>query len=124
MLNLPPSVKLYACTTPADMRKSFNGLSALARSHLKKDPLSGHLFIFFNRRQNQCRCLYWDRDGYAIFAKRLARGTFNVPWTPGKELLPTHEMNASELLLVLGGVDLEKTKRRKRWTPVADPFQK
>ena len=96
MLTLPPSVKVWAATEPVDCRKSFTGLSTLVRSTLKLDPLSGHVFCFFNRSGDQVRLLYWDRSGYCVVAKRLERGRFKTPWTPGPEVGPTLELEAAE----------------------------
>lgn len=73
MLTLPPAVQLYVATQPVDARKSFNGLSLYVQSVMKLSPMCGHLFIFFNRRRDQVRILYWDRSGYALWAKRLER---------------------------------------------------
>ena len=82
MLTLPPSVQLYVATQPVDARKSFNGLSLYVQSVLRLSPLSGHLFIFFNRRKDQVRILFWDRSGYVVWAKRLERVASRCP-APG-----------------------------------------
>lgn len=116
MIGLTPAVQVYLAVAPADMRKSFDGLSALVEHAIGKDPLSGHLFVFRNRRGNHIRILFWDRTGYAIFAKRLARGRFSV----ARELPAgaTHiEVEAAELSLMLEGIDLSDASRRKRWRP-------
>ena len=76
---LPPTVKIFVATSSVDMRKGFDSLSIVVREVLASDPLSGHLFIFVNRRASQVKVLLWDRTGYAIFHKRLARGRFHVP---------------------------------------------
>lgn len=73
MLSLPPSAKIYASTEPMDMRCTYNGMSAAVERVLKERPLSGHLFVFFNCRGDQCRCPFWDRDGYVLFGNRLAQ---------------------------------------------------
>ncbi len=85
MIPLPSSVRIYVATSPADMRKSFDGLSALARNVVNQDPMSGHLFVWFNRRGDQVRILFWDRTGYAILAKRLERGTYHLASAPAEE---------------------------------------
>ena len=82
MLSLPPSVRILACTQPADMRRSFDGLAGMVRAVMADDPLSGHLFVFFNRRGDHVRILYFDRNGYCLVCKRLERGRFRLPWTP------------------------------------------
>ena len=71
MINLPPTVRIFLASAPADMRRGFEGLAALTTSVLRQDPLSGHLFVFRNRRGDRLKILYWDRDGLAIWAKRL-----------------------------------------------------
>lgn len=77
MLTLPPSVKIYVAASPVDCRKSFNGLSSMVESTFGVDPLSGHLFVFLNRRGDQIRLLFFDRTGYCIVSKRLERGPFD-----------------------------------------------
>ena len=117
MLTLPPSVQLYVATEPVDARKSFNGLSLYVQSVLRMSPMCGHLFIFFNRRRDQVRILYWDRHGYALWAKRLERGRFAlVP----KQLCPgaPASIEAAELALILEGITLAGAKRRPRWEPM------
>ena len=79
MLTLAPTVRLYVCTTPVDMRRSFNGLANSTRELVGADPLSGALFVFFNRNKNLCKAIWWSSGGFCIFAKRLARGRFRVP---------------------------------------------
>jgi transposase len=90
MMNLTPSVRIFLCLEPSDMRRGFDGLPALVRSVMEEDPLSGHLFVFHNRRGNLLKAVYWDRNGYAVWSKRLARGSFSFPRNPagGKMLLP------------------------------------
>ena len=114
MLTLPMAVKVYVALDPIDCRKSFDGISTAVGSVLGEDPTSGHLFVFFNRRGNQCRILFWDRTGYCVLAKRLARGRFHFAPRHGAER--THvEVEAAELALVLEGLDLSQAKRRFRW---------
>ncbi len=73
MLTLPPSVRIFVCLTPADMRRSLDGLAALTREILQEDPLSGHLFVFFNRRRDRTKILFWDRSGLCLYYKRIER---------------------------------------------------
>lgn len=116
MLTLPPSVRVYVAAEPADLRKSFDGLSSLVSQRFGADPLCGHLFVFRNRRGDQIRVLFWDRTGYAIFAKKLARGRFHLARDLPKGT--THvEVEAAELSLMLEGLDLSAAVRRKRWRP-------
>jgi transposase len=119
MLTLPPSVRLYVATQPVDARKSFDGLSLYVESVLKMSPMSGHLFIFFNRRRDQVRILYWDRNGYAVWSKRLERGRFAL--TP-KLLAPSGPavIEAAELALILEGITLSGAHRRPRWEPLPE----
>lgn len=112
MLSLPPSVRIYLCRLPADMRRSFDGLAAMAQNVVGQDPLSGHLFVFRNRRGDRVKILYWDRDGYAIWAKRLEEGTFRFPESTEGTIVVT----PTQLAMVLGGVELEATRRRKRYS--------
>lgn len=114
MLTLPPGVKVFLATGSVDGRKGINGLSALVRSQFDEDPLSGQLFVFFSRRADSVRVLYWDRDGYVLTTKRLELGRFRVPWESERGHVT---LEAAELLLVLEGIDLSHAKRRKRWSP-------
>jgi transposase len=117
MIGLAHGVKVYLCTAPADMRRGFDGLSAMAQSLLKQDPLSGHLFVFRNRNRDKLKILYWDQDGLAIWYKRLEQGTFQFP-TDGKakdEVAAGVEISNSDLSLLLGGIDLRSARRRKRY---------
>lgn len=117
MLTLAPTVRLYVCTTPVDMRRSFNGLAISTRELIAEDPLSGALFVFFNRTGNLCKALWWASGGFCIFAKRLSRGRFRMPTEPAAGAQHV-EMDAAELALILEGIDLVATKKRPRWNPV------
>ena len=79
MLSLPPSVRILLAREPADMRKGFDGLSHLVQSVLREDPLSGHLFVFRNRRGDRIKLLLWDSDGFLIVYKRLEKGMLPIP---------------------------------------------
>jgi transposase len=116
MFNLSPATRIYICTKPVDMRKSFNGLFGLVRSYLQQDPFSGSLFLFRGRRSNFIKILWWDIDGFAIFAKRLEVGTFRFPdvrFVDGA--YEPIEIERSELLLMLEGIDTSSVKRLKRY---------
>lgn len=118
MLTLPPSVRVYVAVAPVDIRKAFDGLSAAVREVLRENPLSGHLFVFRNRRGDRLKILFWDRSGYCLFYKRLERGTFRLP-AEVDESASHLEMEAAELSLMLEGIDLKGSRRRPRWDPHA-----
>lgn len=101
-------------TSRVDGRKGINGLSALVRSQFLMDPLSGTLFVFFTKRADIVRVLYWDRDGYVLTTKRLEKGHFRVPWQSETGHV---SVEGAELLLVLEGLDLSRAIRRPRWKP-------
>ena len=116
MLSLPPSVRIFVYTGAADMRKSFSGLSALVQQHMQLDAMSGHLFLFRNRQRDKLKCLYWDRDGYALWYKRLEKGTFQFTWPSDAADHASHiEMRPADLALMLEGIDISNVKRQKRW---------
>lgn len=108
---VPPSVRIHVATAPADMRKGFDGLAALVSVVLRADPLSGHLFVFRNRRRTHVKVLWWDRSGYAVWYKRLERGTFRFPTSEDGYVL----LEAAELTLLLEGIDLAGSRRRPRY---------
>ncbi len=114
MIHLPASVRVYLCLTPCDMRRSFDGLHALVREHLELDAFGGHLFVFAGRRRDRIKILYWDRDGFALWSKRLEEGTYAVPFSDGGEER-RREITAQELTALLSGIDLERATRRKRY---------
>ena len=113
MFGMPATVRAFVAVPQADLRKGYDGLSRPAREAVRQDPLSGHLFVFTNRRRDRIEILYWDRDGYAVWMKRLERGTYRWP-SPTSDHL---EWTASELAAVLGGVDLKATRKRPRFAP-------
>ena len=106
-------VRVLLCTSLTDMRKGFDTLAVLVREGLGYDPLSGHLFLFVGRRRDRLKLLYWDRDGYALWYKRLEQGTFRMP--VAKPETASIELKASELAMLLEGIDLRSIKRRKRF---------
>ena len=113
MIHLPASVRVYLCLTPCDMRKSFDSLQALVRERLELDPFAGHLFVFTSRRKDRVKILYWDRDGFAVWSKRLEEGTYAVPF--GEVGAERREITAQELGALLSGIDLSAATRRKRY---------
>jgi transposase len=107
------SVRIYLSTAPTDMRKGFDSLAALVREALGHDPLCGHLFLFVGRHKDRLKILYWDKDGFALWYKRLEEGTFRLP--AAKKVGASVELKASELAMLLAGIDLTSIKRRKRF---------
>ena len=111
MLSLPPSVRIFIARDIVDLRKGFDGLSALVIEVIDEDPLSGHLFVFFNRRRDRVKILYWDQSGYWLLYKRLERGRFKV-FDQASDKPKSFEMNAKDLALLLDGIDLRGARRR------------
>ena len=107
MLNLPPSVKVFIAAEVTDMRKSIDALSEVVQSTLNKDPFSGHLFVFCNKRGDKIKILYWDRNGFCLWYKRLERGVFRLPKVQAKVFM----IAPNELNLLLEGIDLTDRKR-------------
>jgi len=116
MILLPGSVKVYVATQPVSLRKSFDGLSNEARVALSKNPLSGHLFVFINRRKNQVKLLMWTRGGYTIVHKRLEKGTFaslrNVDADAQCVQVDVHELS-----MLLEGLTITRSPSSARWQP-------
>jgi transposase len=119
MLSFPASVRIYLCTTPTDMRKSFDGLHTLVQQVFQLNPLDGHLFLFVNRRGDRVKILWWDRDGLALYYKRLEAGTYQLPVVPNDADAEGVEIDATQLAMLLNGVDVRSAKRRKRYSRVA-----
>lgn len=112
-LDRDSAVRIWLCVVPTDMRCSFDRLAEQARSVTGQDPLSGHLFLFRSRGGDRLKALYWDRDGYALWYKRLEEGTFKLP--PVEAQSRSIELRASELAMLLDGIDLKSVKRVKRY---------
>ncbi len=111
MISLPRSVRIFLAVAPADMRRGFDGLAALTTSLIGENPLSGHLFVFTNRRRDRIKMLYWDRDGFAIWMKRLERGSFRIPAAVGNRV----EVSPAEMAAILEGIDLSRARRQQRF---------
>ena len=120
MLSLPPSVRLFVATQPVDGRKGPDSLMTLVRDVLRHDPLSGHLFIFFSKRCDRVRIVYWDRNGYAMWTKRLEKGRFRPSFSSDKRLSSV-AIEAAELALIVEGIELAGARRRPRWQPASLP---
>ena len=113
MLSLSSALRIFLAVEPADMRKGFDGLSQLVRERIAQHPLSGHLFVFRNRRRERIKILYWDRDGLAIWYKRLETGSFQLPVINRDAV--SIEMSSTQLTLILSGIDLRSARQRKRY---------
>lgn len=109
-------VRVFLCLTPMDMRCGFDTLAQRVRESLGHDPLSGDLFLFTGRRRDRLKILYWDRDGLAIWYKRLEEGTFRIPRPVENTSVPRVELKASELAMLLEGIDLRSLRRSRRYT--------
>jgi transposase len=115
---LPRAVRVYFATGPANLRRSFDGLSNEVRSVLGRDPLSGHVFVFLNKRKNQVKLLLWTRGGFTIVHKRLERGVFTFPAQVTTEATSV-SIDAHELSMLLEGIDLVHARTSARWEPPA-----
>ena len=104
-------LKIWLYSQPTDMRKSYNGLSALVKNQLQENPLSGQLFVFINRRRTQIKVLYFDRSGYCIWMKKLEQGLFRYALAGGEK----QALNWTELKLLLEGIELKNTHQNKRY---------
>lgn len=116
MLSLPASVRIFVACEPCDMRKGFDSLAAIVREQFRDDPLSGHLFVFRSRRGDRMKVLWWDRDGFAIWQKRLERGVFRMPRlepAPGSARL---DLSRRELAMMLEGIDEKSVQKQRRWS--------
>jgi transposase len=122
MISLPHPVRVFLHAAPTDLRKGFDALSGLVTTTFAQDPTSGHLFLFVNRRRDRLKILYWDRDGLAIWYKRLETpGRFQLPMVHNDAL--SVEMTPTQLTLILSGIDLHSAQQRKRYrrpTPEAE----
>ena len=114
MFTLSAAVRIYVAAAPCDLRRGCDGLSALTRSVIGTDPMSGHLFVFLNRRRDRIKILLWDRTGFLVVYKRLESGSFSIPVSPraGQQHV---EVDAGELMLMLEGLDLRNARRQPRW---------
>lgn len=110
---LSPGLRVFVCVEGIDMRRSFDSLAAVVKGHLKEDPYSGHLFVFFSRNWSSVKLLHWEKSGYWIYYKRLERGTFKLPVR--KSSCQSLELDFQELSLILEGLELDGAKHRVRF---------
>jgi len=113
MLSFPPAVRIWLGSQAVDLRRSFDGLAEQVRQHLQQDPLSGHVFVFGNKRRDRVKLLYWDEDGFVIVYKRLEQGTF--PWPVVAEGQTSVTLRAAELAMLLDGIDWQSARRSRRY---------
>lgn len=113
MFSLSESDKYYLCPNAVDMRKRFNTLSGEVRNHMKRDPLSGEVFIFINKSRNTIKLLHWEMGGLVLYHKRLERGTIELPKYDKVTL--SYKLNWSDLVLMIEGIKTTSIIRRKRY---------
>ena len=111
--------RVWLCVEFADMRRGFDSLAQSVRQGLGRDPMSGDLFLFIGKGRDRLKALYWDTDGYALWYKRLEEGTLRIPPVP--EGAASLELKASELAMLLEGIDLASVKKRRRYKPAHPP---
>lgn len=105
------NVRVWLCTQPTDMRRSFNGLSAMVKHTLKDNPLSGHLYVFVNRKRTMIKVLFFDRNGYAIWSKRLEQGQFVIKHSEQEK----QKLSFAQLQCLLEGIDISNARQYKRF---------
>jgi transposase len=123
VLSLPPSVRLFVATQPVDGRKGADSLMMIVRDVFGHDPLGGHLFIFFSKRRDRVRVVYWDRNGFAMWSKRLQRGRYHPSFSSDGKLAAS-AIEAAELALIVEGIELAGARRRPRWEPAKKSAEK
>ena len=120
MLSISSQVRIFLARDPVDMRKSFHGLIGLTESVLREDPLSGHLFVFINRRRDRIKLLYWGGTGFCIWYQQLEKGGYQLPEAATADEREGIEITASQLSLILDGIDLSSVRQRPRYRLSAD----
>jgi transposase len=125
VLKIDSSVKVFVCSQLIDMRFSFDGLAGLVTTHFGMNPICGHIFVFFSRRRARMKVLFWEADGFALYYKRLERGSYS--WILDLAFDENGEMQASDFALVLAGINpapakTKRVKKRRAMAPVA-PLQ-
>ena len=113
MFSLTSSFRYFMYREPTDMRKSFDGLSGLVQGQLKRNPTSGEVFIFVNRRHNKVKLLRWEQGGFILYYKRLESGTFELPGFNNGAV--SCQMSLTNLMLMIEGISIEKYKKKKRY---------
>jgi len=118
VITIPRSVRILIGTVPIDMRKSIDGLAAIVQSELQEDAYSGHLFVFVSRRCDRVKILTFDKGGFILFYKRLERGQFRLPHMTPESM--SVEIDATQLAMLLDGIDFGRVRRPKPWQPQTD----
>lgn len=113
MLSWGPGTKIYVATEPVDMRKGHDGLCKLAEVVMRSDPYSGHYFVFFGRRLDRVKVLFWDRAGFVVYYERLAKGRFRMPRASADGA--SVAIDGAELAMLLGGFDVRSARRSPAW---------
>jgi transposase len=125
VLTISPATKVFVCSQLIDMRYSFDALSGLVTTHFGMSPLSGHIFVFFSRRRDRMKLLFWEPDGFALYYKRLEHGTYS--WIFDLAFDDDGEMHASDFALILAGINPCKSEKKKskkmRKTAPSAPLQ-
>jgi transposase len=115
MLTLGAGAKVFLATEPVDLRRGHDGLCSLVRNQLSLDPFCGHLYVFIGKRGDRIKCLFWDRGGFVLYYKRLARGRFRLPRVAqGADRIV---LDATELAMLLGGYEVARSRRQVAWEP-------
>jgi transposase len=114
MFTFPPTVEVYMAVAPMDMRRGFDRLAAAAQEVLGQNPLSGHLFVFFNRNRSRVKVLFWDKSGFCLYYKRLEQGTFHFPQYVSEDT-QVLKVAVSDFALILDGIELYGAVRRGRY---------
>ena len=117
MITFASATGIFLSSRPVDFRKQFDGLCGEVLDFMGKNPQDGSLFVFYNKRRDRMKLLWWQADGFWLFYKRLEAGTFQVPQNNDKT--KSIDLTADELHLIISGIDLASVKRRKRYSMVA-----
>ena len=117
MLGFHSNQRFYVCIVPVDMRKGIDGLCGVVRHILEDNPMSGYVFIFFNKDRDKVKLLVWDADGYVLYHKRLERGSFEI--LPGKESKTKESMRYDQLVMLISGISIRHAVQRKRYSPLS-----
>ena len=118
MFSLGASHTYYLYCAACDMRKSFNSLSGLVRNELGRDPASGEVFVFINRRRNCIKLLHWERGGFVLYYKRLEQGTFTLPKLTSQSTVADAPLSWPELVLMIEGIRVQQIQQKLRYEPV------